>query len=86
MTPPASCFSGVNCLLGQSKEAPRQAQHVPNEAVFDPVANQVEEADVARSRPQLTQEACSLLAARIESMKVGVGSVSASTATAIAHS
>jgi hypothetical protein len=58
-----------------------------NEAIFDAVADQIEEADTARCRPQLFQETRSLRRMTVEATEVeGVDRVSASTATGMARS
>jgi hypothetical protein len=62
-------FDGEHVSPGQGEEAPRDAPHVLNEAVLDAVTDEIEETDVSRGRPQLSQEARTLRAARIESAK-----------------
>ena len=60
-------------LFGQREEASGDLQHVLNEAVLDPVADQVEEAGIAGGFPQLFQETRALRRMAVEPTKVEGG-------------
>ena len=66
-------FDGELVLLGQCEEASGDLQHVLNEAVFDPVAHEIEEAHAPRRFPQVFQETRALRRMAVESTKVEGG-------------
>ena len=66
-------FDGELVLLGQREEASGDLQHVLNEAVLDPVADQIEEADAPGRRAQFAQERRPLGAVCAKAAKVERG-------------
>src|SRR5580692_3571911 len=66
-------FDGELVLLGESEEASGDLQNVLNEAIVDPVTDQVEETDIARRGSQIFEETCALREIAFESTKVEGG-------------